>query len=190
VSSAAAPTKRFGPGALATPANAVTILRLVLAVPTLLLIEDRGASWLTVGLWFVLSCTDGVDGWLARSHGTTRSGAFLDPLADKFLTIGGLVALVVRGSVWWLPVALIAARELLVSLYRTALGRRGISVPARQLGKWKAVLQMFAVGTYLLPPIDDADELHLVVLWVAVAFTVVSGLDILRRGRREVVGEV
>ena len=43
----------------------------------------------------MLSCTDGVDGWLARRDGTTRSGAFLDPLADKVLTIGGFVVLVV-----------------------------------------------------------------------------------------------
>ena len=55
--------------------------------------SDEGATWLTVSLWFVLSCTDGVDGWVARRDGTTRSGAFLDPLADKVLTIGGFVAL-------------------------------------------------------------------------------------------------
>ena len=77
--------------------------RLLFAVPTLILITSEGATWLTVSLWFVLSCTDGVDGWIARRDGTTRSGAFLDPLADKVLTIGGFVALLIRGDIWWLP---------------------------------------------------------------------------------------
>ena len=66
--------------------------RLVLAVPTLLLIVDQGSTWLTVSLWFVLTTTDSLDGWLARRDGTTRSGAFLDPLADKFLVLGGFFA--------------------------------------------------------------------------------------------------
>lgn len=180
--SGTARAKRFGEGALATRANAITILRLVLAVPTLILIEREGASWTTVSLWFVLSLTDGVDGWVARRDGTTRSGAFLDPLADKFLTIGGFVALVLRGDVWWLPVALIAGRELFVSVYRALAGRRGISLPARQLGKVKAVLQMLAVGFYVFPPFDDLEGLKLAALWVAVGFTIVSAVDIVRRG--------
>jgi CDP-diacylglycerol--glycerol-3-phosphate 3-phosphatidyltransferase len=177
--------KRFNPDAVATPANFITVARLIFAVPTLILIADRGATWLTVSLWFVLSCTDGIDGWIARRDGTTRSGAFLDPLADKFLTIGGFVALLARGDIWWLPVALIAAREIGVSIYRSAAARRGISLPARQLGKWKAAVQMLAVGAYLLPPMEDMTELKLVVLWLAVAFTIISGLDIMRRGWRE-----
>jgi CDP-diacylglycerol---glycerol-3-phosphate 3-phosphatidyltransferase len=185
VSSPAVSTKRFGPGALATPANFITIGRLLLAVPTLILIERLGTGWLTVSLWFVLSCTDGVDGWMARRDGTTRSGAFLDPIADKVLTIGGLVVLVVSGAIWWFPVALIAAREVFVSIYRSAAARRGISLPARQLGKWKAVLQMLAVGAYLFPPVEDMTELKLAILWIAVGFTIVSGIDIVRRGWRE-----
>jgi CDP-diacylglycerol--glycerol-3-phosphate 3-phosphatidyltransferase len=185
VSTPIARAKRFGPEAVATPANFITVARLVLAVPTLVLIAQQGASWLTVSLWFVLSCTDGVDGWIARRDGTTRSGAFLDPLADKFLTIGGFVALVARGDIWWFPVALIAAREVLVSIYRSAAARRGISLPARQLGKVKAALQMLAVGCYVLPPFEELNELKLAMLWIAVAFTIVSGLDIVRRGWRE-----
>ena len=183
--SSEAKTLRFGPGAVATPANAITIARLLLAIPTLILIEAEGATWLTTGLWFVLSCTDGVDGWVARRDGTTRSGAFLDPLADKVLTIGGFLALLMRGDIFWLPVALIAAREILVSIYRSAAARRGISLPARQLGKWKAVLQMLAVGAYVFPPLEDLNGVKLTVLWIAVGFTIVSGLDILRRGWRE-----
>ncbi|MGZ4804549.1 MAG: CDP-alcohol phosphatidyltransferase family protein, partial [Acidimicrobiia bacterium] len=96
-----------------------------------------------------------------------------------------LVVLVVSGAIWWFPVALIAAREVLVSIYRSAAARRGISLPARQLGKWKAVLQMLAVGAYLFPPVEDMTGLKLAILWVAVAFTILSGIDIVRRGWRE-----
>ena len=181
---------RFGESALATPANAITLARLVLAVPTLVLIEGQGASWLTVALWVVLSVTDGVDGWVARRDGTTRSGAFLDPLADKFLTVGGFVALAARNSISFLPVLLIAGREVAVSAYRTAAGRRGVSLPARQLGKWKTVVQLVAVGIVLLPPTRDWEWLHNTAVWVAVAFTLLSALDIFRRGWRQTQASV
>ncbi len=174
--------RRFGTNAVATPANFVTGARIVLAIPTLLLIADRGASWLTVGLWFLLTSTDGIDGWLARRDGTTRSGAFLDPLADKILILGGFIALVVRGDVWWVPVALMAAREAFVSVYRSLAARRGISLPARQWGKWKAFIQMLAVGIVLFPPTADAHALQVVAVWTAVALTIISALDIVRSG--------
>jgi CDP-diacylglycerol---glycerol-3-phosphate 3-phosphatidyltransferase len=176
---------RFGESALATPANAITLLRLLLAVPTLVLIEGEGASWVTFTFWVVLSVTDGVDGWVARRDGTTRSGAFLDPLADKFLTVGGFVALAARNSISFLPVLLIAGREVAVSAYRTAAGRRGVSLPARQLGKWKTVVQLVAVAIVIFPPTDDWEWLHNTAVWVAVAFTLLSALDIFRRGWRE-----
>ncbi|HUF83644.1 MAG TPA: CDP-alcohol phosphatidyltransferase family protein [Acidimicrobiia bacterium] len=182
--SPAARVLRFGEGALATPANAITVARLLLAIPTLVLIEDRGAAWLTVTLWFVLSCTDGVDGWVARRDGTTRSGAFLDPLADKFLCVGGFVALAARNAVGFLPVLLIAGREVAISAYRTAAGRRGISLPARQLGKWKTVVQEVAVGLVILPPARHVEWLHNTAVWIAVAITLLSALDIVLRGTR------
>ena len=176
--------KRFGTDALATPANAITLLRLLFAVPTLLLIAQDGATWVTWGLWFALCISDGIDGWLARRDGATRSGAFLDPIADKVLTLGGFVALVSRGAVWWLPVAIMAAREVWISAYRVVAGRKGISLPAVRLGKWKAFFQMLAVGAFVWPVTADIEWLCLAVLWIAVTLTVVSGIDIVRRGYR------
>jgi CDP-diacylglycerol--glycerol-3-phosphate 3-phosphatidyltransferase len=149
------------------------------------LIAQRGASWPAVVLWFILSCTDGVDGWIARRDGTTRSGAFLDPLADKILVIGGFVALGISGDVSWIPILLIVGREAGIQVYRSLAGRRGISLPARQLGKWKTVIQFAAVGVVLFPPTSDVTWLQQTVLWVAVALTLLSGLDMLRRGWQE-----
>jgi CDP-diacylglycerol--glycerol-3-phosphate 3-phosphatidyltransferase len=146
------------------------------------LIEREGESWLAWALWTVLCLSDGIDGWLARRDGATRSGAFLDPIADKVLTLGGFVALALRGAVWWVPVAIMALREVWISVYRVVAGRRGISLPAARLGKLKALVQMLSVAGYVFPPTADLDWLLVPVLWLAVALTVISGVDIVRRG--------
>jgi len=185
MSAPAARTRRYGDEAIATPANLVTIARLILAVPTLLLIVDEGSTWLTVALWFVLSTTDGLDGWLARRDGTTRSGAFLDPLADKFLVLGGFFALGITGDFSWAAVIIVTVREVGISMYRSFAAKRGISLPARRLGKWKAFFQFLAVGVVLLPPTYEWATAHDIVLWFAVGLSVVSGLDIVISGYRE-----
>jgi CDP-diacylglycerol--glycerol-3-phosphate 3-phosphatidyltransferase len=143
-----------------------------------------GASWVTVAIWAVLVGTDELDGLLARRHGATRSGAFLDPLADKVLVVGTLVVLVARGEIWWLPVALIAARELGISAYRVVVGRRGVSVPARWMGKAKVWAQSLAVGLALLPPVANRHHgLVVAVLWTAVGLTLLSGTEyVVHRG--------
>jgi CDP-diacylglycerol---glycerol-3-phosphate 3-phosphatidyltransferase len=184
VTASASKTKRFSDEAIATPANFVTVARLILAVPTLLLIVDQGSSWLTVSLWFVLTATDGLDGWLARRDGTTRSGAFLDPLADKFLVLGGFFALGINGDFSWAAVIIVAAREVGISVYRSFAGKRGISLPARRLGKWKAFFQFLAVGVVLFPPTYSWATFHDVLLWFAVALSVISALDIVYGGYR------
>ncbi|HYL51281.1 MAG TPA: CDP-alcohol phosphatidyltransferase family protein [Acidimicrobiia bacterium] len=174
--------KRFGQGALATPANFVTLARILVAIPTLALIRDEGSSWRTVALWFAITATDSVDGWLARRDGATRSGAFLDPVADKLIVIGGLAVLADRGVFPWWPVLLIAAREFGISAYRSIAGRRGVVLPAQRLGKYKAFTQYCAVGFVLLPWTADDLGFQQLVLAIAVTLTVLSGLQILRRG--------
>ncbi|HSL56759.1 MAG TPA: CDP-diacylglycerol--glycerol-3-phosphate 3-phosphatidyltransferase [Acidimicrobiales bacterium] len=180
----------FGPTALATPANYITILRLLVSPVLFVMITDSGPTWAAFALWTVLCLTDGVDGFLARRHGTTRSGAFLDPLADKVLVLGALVALVDIGRFALVPVAVIAAREISISMYRSYWGRRGRSIPARPGAKVKTVVQQLAVAFALLPVVADdpawvADGL----LWVAVALTVVTGVQYVVDGRRVTAGE-
>jgi CDP-diacylglycerol---glycerol-3-phosphate 3-phosphatidyltransferase len=165
----------FGPSALATPANAVTMGRLLVAPVLLAVIVRDGATWPALAGWILLSCTDGVDGYLARRHGTTRSGAFLDPLADKVLVMGAMAALVAIDVFWWLPVALIAAREVAVSLYRMWVGRQGVSVPARWWAKVKTVVHDIAVGFALLPTMGDNHGPANVFLWAGVVLALVTG---------------
>jgi len=178
-------TTSFGPSALVTPANGVTAFRVLLTPILLVSILDAGASWPAFALGFVLGVTDGLDGWLARRHGTTRSGAFLDPLADKFLVLGAMVALVVKGTFWWVPVAVIAVREMAMSGYRVVMVQKGVSIPARSSAKLKTVCQEAAVGFALLPlTADDHRWLWLGLLWVAVGLTVLTGLQYLADARQ------
>jgi len=176
----------FGPTALATPANAVTTARLAAAPALLALVIAIGpASWILVGCWLVLAGTDGVDGWLARRHGATRSGAFLDPLADKFLALGALVGLVARKEVSWVPVAIIAAREVAMSIFRSYAAHRGRSIPARTSAKLKTAAQDLAILLAFFPPIGGRHASVVTwALWVAVALTVDTGLEYLHDGRR------
>jgi CDP-diacylglycerol--glycerol-3-phosphate 3-phosphatidyltransferase len=187
VTAAAAPppsraTKRFGQNALATPANFITLSRIAVAIPALELIRDRGSEWLTVGLWFAVTASDSLDGAMARRDGATRSGAFLDPVADKLIVLGGFGVLADRGVFPWWAVALVVLRELGISAYRAVAGRRGVVLPAQRLGKYKAFTQYCAVGFVLLPWTHDAVGLQHVVFYLAVALTLMSGLQIVRRG--------
>ena len=174
----------FGPSALATPANALTAARLLLAPVVIVLIVDRGAAWSTLAVWIAVAASDALDGWVARRQGKTSSGAFLDPLADKVLVLGALIALVAQGSFWWVPVAFIAVREVVISGYRSYVGRRGVSVPARQWAKVKTIVQEVAVGFALLPLTSDDKWVATAVLWIAVALTLVTGAQYLLDGRR------
>ncbi len=178
-------TESFGPSALATPANALTMLR-VLATPVLLfMVLDDGPAWPAFALWVMVTLTDCADGALARRQGTTRSGAFLDPLADKVLVLGVVFALVANDHLWWLPVTLIAVRELVVSVYRSWAGRRGISIPARPWAKVKTVVQDVAIGLTLVPSTNDVwDGFVSSLLWMAVVLTVVTGAQYLADGRQ------
>ena len=178
-------TNTFGPSALATPANAVTLVRILVLPLRVVLIVDDGAEWPALALWIVLAGSDCFDGWLARRQGATRSGAFLDPLADKFLVLGAMVALVAKSVLWWLPVALIAVREVALSAYRSYVGRRGVSVPARFQAKVKTWVQAVAVGLAIAPVSGDGyRSFMLVVLWAAVVLTIVTGAQYLWDGRR------
>jgi CDP-diacylglycerol--glycerol-3-phosphate 3-phosphatidyltransferase len=175
----------FGPNALLTPANAITLARLAMTPVLLSSIVETGDSWSTLALWILLAGSDGIDGWLARKQGTTRSGAFLDPLADKFLVLGALICLVAESVFWWVPVAVIAVREISLTLYRSWLGKRGISLPARWSAKVKTVVQEVAVGFALLPlTAQDHEWVATSVLWAAVVLTTVSGVQYLVDARR------
>lgn len=183
-SDAAASAYTYGPSAIATPANFITVIRVLASPFVFSLIINEGVSWKVFGIWVVMASTDGIDGWMARRMGTTRSGAFLDPLADKVLVLGGLCSLASVGTFPWLPVVLIGGRELGISLYRVYWGRFGLAVPARKSAKAKTFVQSFAVGCALFPWLTDTPSVALVLLWASVALALWSAAMYLIDGQR------
>ncbi len=168
-----------------TPANMVTVARIAATPVFVVMVAGGDPAWLTFWVGFAIGITDFLDGYLARRQGATRSGAFLDPLADKVLVLGGMVALAVNGQFHWAPVVIIMGRELAISVYRSRVGRQGISVPATRAAKWKTFVQLWAIGFALIPPI--AQHSHWVAtttLWVSVALTVWTGISYLWGARR------
>ena len=176
-------TQRYGPTALLTPANALTIARLALTPVFVALIVTEGASWVTAGVGAFAAFSDGFDGVLARRQGATRSGAFLDPLADKVVVLASMYALCATGKLPWLPVVLITAREAWMSLYRSRASSRGLSIPARSTAKLKTFVQDFAIAWCVLPPTAHLHALQFVTIWLAAALTLYTGFEYWRDGR-------
>ena len=165
-------------------------MRIVLVpiLVALVLIDTKAASYAAAAVFVAGGLSDGLDGYLARRHAmTTRTGVWLDPLSDKLLVSAAVISLVIvdRFPLW--AATIIVAREIAVTVLRAVKGTQGTSMPASGLGKAKTASQLVAVTLYLLPLGSWADGLKLVLLIVAVVFTVASGIDYfvpLRRRRR------
>jgi CDP-diacylglycerol--glycerol-3-phosphate 3-phosphatidyltransferase len=159
-------------------------------VLVLLVVSRSDTAAVVAAAVFVFGAfTDGLDGYLARRYeGATRIGQWLDPLADKILVTAPIVAMTAIGTFPAWATVIIVVREFAVSLLRAWLGSRGIGMPASPWGKVKTAVQMLLVPLYLLP-LDGADTVRLVVLWLAVVLTVWSGLDyFLKAARRAPAG--
>ncbi|MEA2507334.1 MAG: CDP-diacylglycerol---glycerol-3-phosphate 3-phosphatidyltransferase [Actinomycetota bacterium] len=164
--------------------NWITVVRIAL-VPVFLVLAygHSTVSALLAFLLFVLaSATDSLDGRLARRRGqTTRTGSFLDPLADKLLLGAALVVLVDhRGFPLWTALV-IACREVAVQILRTQIVRGGGDLPASPAGKLKTVLQSIMVGWWLLPWKQNPG--HWILLVVVLVVTLWSGGEYFVRAR-------
>lgn len=163
------------------PANMITVARIA-ASPLLFIAivsneASNGTSWLAFALCWIFGATDYIDGELARRYDlVSRSGAFLDPLADKVVVIGSMVSLFIVGRYHWFPVALVVVREIGITAFRSYWVRKGRVVPARTLGKWKSLFQGLAIVAAVFPTWQNQDLVVNGLLWFAVAFTLYSGL--------------
>ncbi|MEW1955959.1 CDP-diacylglycerol--glycerol-3-phosphate 3-phosphatidyltransferase [Kineococcus sp. NPDC059986] len=159
--------------------NALTVLRIVF-VPVFVwfLAENSGTDWrwrLAASVVFIgASITDRYDGHLARRWEVVSDfGKIADPIADKALIGAGLVVLSLQGRLWWWMTVVILVRELLVTLLRFIVIRRGV-IPAAKGGKIKTVVQTVAVGLFVLPLPAALDPVCLAVMAVAVVLTIWS----------------
>jgi CDP-diacylglycerol---glycerol-3-phosphate 3-phosphatidyltransferase len=174
-------------------ANQLTVLRLLL-VPVLawLLFQVGAASetdevpWsLAAFLVFIAaSATDSVDGEIARRRGLiTDFGIVADPIADKALTGTALIGLSLLGELpWWVTIAILV-REFGITLLRFWVIRHGV-IPASRGGKLKTLLQVIAIGLYLLPLTGALASGRAWVMGAAVIVTLVTGADYIARAMR------
>ena len=128
----------------------------------------------------VLGASDAWDGRLARNSGRlTRTGAFLDPLADKVMVLGAMFCFASLSRFDWTPVALITLREAVISIYRIGIVRRGLVLPARYTAKWKTIVQGLPLTAAILPPLVNVRLIVPLLLWIAVAMTYLTGFQYL-----------
>lgn len=205
-------SRRVGPTpakGLWTPANVVTLVRICLVPVFVVALISPWPQWLglpqvaddakglvAAGIFILISCTDWLDGYLARSRGeVTDFGKFMDPLADKILVAAALLALVELGSLPSWVVLVILAREFIVSGVRMVAASEGVVIAASWYGKAKTVFQMVAIVLFTVKDSHMAGSVHAAFsdgLWllswgvmiVALVLTVVSMLDYIAKARR------
>lgn len=174
-------------------ANIITVVRILLAplfVWLVLLDGGEHGIWrfIAAALFIAAIATDGLDGALARKRNlVTNSGIILDPIADKILIGGALIALALVAELPWWVVIVILAREIGITLFRLmALADRVI--PASRGGKLKTVLQAVTLSSWLVPTWLLLGSWVFILNWVlmgaVIVVTVATGLDYLVKGLR------
>ena len=194
--------------------NYLTILR-VLLIPVvigLLLLSDSDALWLekhksnlgwAAGWIFTLaSITDFFDGYIARKRNiVTVFGSFLDPIADKFLTVSSLIMLQSLGRLSAIIVIFLVIREMYMTSLRLLAMNEGVKVPVSNMGKWKTAMMMFGIPFImanetwsLIPslPLPLIGKLSVYIeailsLWSSIAYTfhMVQKLKLIRVKKRQ-----
>jgi CDP-diacylglycerol--glycerol-3-phosphate 3-phosphatidyltransferase len=174
-------------------ANIITVFRMLLApVFVVLLLLDAGDDgylrYIAAGLFVFASATDGVDGFLARRRNlVTDAGKLLDPIADKLLTGGALVALSILGELPWWVTGVILLREIGITVLRFVALRDHV-IAASLLGKVKTWVQIIAISFAIVPLWTFfGDGMHIVntvLMTLAVIITLVSGVEYLWQARK------
>ena len=165
--------------------NWLTLGRIALVPVLMVTLRWNEPFWNTFGAAIFLagSLTDVVDGWLARRHGlVTRLGAFLDPLADKLLVSSALIMMIPLDRVPAWAAVVIIGRELAVTGLRSMASANGRHIASSWMGKRKSFLQYTAITCLILAWKEPIDLITVGqwILYLAVAATLVSGLDYLK----------
>lgn len=170
--------------------NTLTMFR-VLAVPlliVLLLFDNRPAGFIAAVVFSLAAITDYFDGYIARRYGLVSNlGKILDPLADKMLISSAFIMMIPLDRVPAWIVCVIIGRELAITGFRNIISGHGDDASASMLGKYKTGFQIAAIIPLLLhfPYFGiDFQAIGSLLLWVALLFTVWSGVDYVVRFRR------
>jgi cardiolipin synthase len=190
--------------------NALTILRILL-VPIFVvafMLPGDVARLVAFAVFALAGISDWLDGFAARKlKAGSDFGRMLDPIADKVLVAVALMMLVAEGTfrrvnpetgasvlslLKLVPALIILAREILVSGLREFLAGTRVSVPVTAVAKFKTAVQMIAIGAMILTPLADVFVpgipsksyawVAYILLWVAAALTVYTGVIYFRNG--------
>ncbi len=170
----------------------------ILAIPVIIIVfalplDPQARNLLATGLFVAVALTDWADGYLARKLGQTSAfGAFLDPVADKFLICSCLLVLVQMGRVDTMVALVIIGREIAISALREWMAQIGASrsVAVHWVGKFKTAAQMVAIPFLLydgwLFGVIDTALFGTILIYGAAVLTIWSMAYYLRRALPEI----
>lgn len=133
--------------------------------------------YIAAALFIIASLTDLLDGKIARKYNlVTNFGKFMDPLADKLLVCSALICMIELGQLPAWMVIIIISREFIISGFRLVASDNGVVIAASYWGKFKTTFQMIGVVLLILniPALSMVTD---IVIWIAVALTVISLVD-------------
>ncbi len=173
--------------------NKLTVVRMVLVpffVAALLLSKTNDSlKWVALALFVIASLTDFADGYIARKYNLiTNFGKFMDPLADKILTISGMICLIELGRIPSWIVVIIVAREFIISGFRLVAAENGVVIAANYWGKFKTTFQMIMI-ILMIMNIPQLQILTDIVMWIALALTLISLWTYIMANKQVLAGE-
>lgn len=179
--------------------NKLTVFRVILIIPFVLLMLGSYAQWgwfmaifgaivdyadyIALGIFIIASLTDLLDGKIARKYNlVTNFGKFMDPLADKLLVCAALICLVELDRIPAWIVIIIISREFIISGFRLVAADNRVVIAASYWGKFKTTFQMVMV-CLMIADITALAIFTQIVMWIAVVLTVVSLVDYLMKNK-------
>lgn len=184
-----------------TTANKLTILRVIM-IPLMIVFlyikpldKSIGILELSINqfifavLFVIASLTDLLDGYIARKYNQiTTFGKFLDPIADKVLVLVALLYLMIldpiRVPIW--AVMIVIMREFMVTGIRLLAVDKGEVIAASPYGKFKTATTMIALVLMLFNDFGITPWIANVIFWIAILFTLISGIDYLLKNKKVV----
>ena len=171
--------------------NSLTIFRCITAIilPLIIIYGGDNGAFIAAPLLLLAGLSDYFDGFYARKYDVVSNfGKIIDPIADKLLVIGVLLALasenILDYNYSFIAALIIILREVLISGLRESMSSYNISLEVSLLAKWKTAIQLLACGSFLVWRSDillyEMKLLGLIsytVLWFAAIITAITGIE-------------
>jgi CDP-diacylglycerol--glycerol-3-phosphate 3-phosphatidyltransferase len=148
--------------------NVLSVIRIILSPVFLYLFltGDVFMQRISVAVFFIAVLTDWYDGWYARKYkSVTKTGIFLDPLADKILTTFAFILFFIKRMLPYWMLIIIAVRDIIITILRSYDEYKGRTIKTSKIAKSKTFLQMayifFILALFTLPTFDISETLKI-----------------------------